>query len=248
MTVAENRAPARRTTGFMSRFWDSKADSYDSHLPGSELFSDHLQTVLDAVAPGPDEIGLDLGAGTGFLTVPLAGRMQRVYAVDLSQGMLDRLGDKLAEQGLHVLACRSDLMHCRPPEPVNVVVSNYALHHLTHRRKGELLRRCYTWMQPGGRIAVSDLTVPLTLGIGRNRLLLRRLRRLLRKGPKGIPRLVRHGFRWAMSKGEYPATEAFWAEAMRKAGFEDVRSQSVGKGSGVIWGRKPESSEDPSGR
>jgi ubiquinone/menaquinone biosynthesis C-methylase UbiE len=240
-TLASDSASRRRTARFVARFWDSVADSYDAHLPGSDLFSDHLQVVLDAVDPGPAEVGLDLGAGTGFLTVPLAERMGRVYAVDLSQGMIDRLGSKLAERRLRVWACRADLMKCRPPEPVDVVVSNYALHHLSHRRKQELLRRCYTWMQPGGRIAVSDLTVPLTLARGQNQLLLRRLRRLLRKGWRAAPRLFGHAFRWAIGKGEYPATAGFWELAMRDAGFEGVQSRAVGGGSGVIWGRKPAS-------
>ena len=139
----------------MRPHWDQKADSWDGHLPQSDLFSHLLDTVMQAAQPAPSDIALDLGAGSGFLTIPIAERVRRAYAVDHSAEMLRGLRDKAGASGVEVIAVQKDLRRYEPPEAVNLVVSNYALHHLSHNSKRELMRRCYSWMLPGSRIVVA---------------------------------------------------------------------------------------------
>jgi SAM-dependent methyltransferase len=223
----------------MRPHWDAKADGWDVHLPRTELFAELRETVLGAAAPTPPDVAIDLGSGSGFLTIPIAGRVRRLYAVDHSERMLEHLGDQLGREGLHVLAARGDLRACAPPEPVDIVVSNYALHHLGHGAKVELLQRCRTWMNPGGRIVVGDLMVPLTLRPGQSAPLLGEVRSIAAKGIPGYWRIAKNVVRWAAGRGEYPASLEFWTRALREAGFEDVGGRRVGAESGVVWGVRP---------
>lgn len=222
----------------MRPHWDSKAASWDGHLPRSDLFAELLQTVMDATRPAAADVVLDLGAGSGFLTVPMAAVGADVLAVDHSTAMLALLAERLGEAGLSVRATRSDLRSFAPPQPVDVVVSNYALHHLSHAQKHDLLRRSRDWLRPGGRIAVADLMVPLTLRPGESGPLVRKVLSIARKGVPGYWRIAKNAVRWATGRGEYPASLEFWTSALREAGFDGVDGRRVGQESGVAWGTK----------
>ena len=45
------------------------------------------------MAPLPSEVVADLGCGAGYVTIPLAQRVAKVFAVDVQQAMLDHLVD-----------------------------------------------------------------------------------------------------------------------------------------------------------
>jgi cyclopropane fatty-acyl-phospholipid synthase-like methyltransferase len=223
----------------MRPHWDAKADRWDGHLPRTELFAELRETVLSAARPTGHDVAIDLGSGSGFLTIPFARCVRRLYAVDHSERMLSHLGEKLADESLCVHAWRGDLRTFAPPEPVDIVVSNYALHHLRHSAKLELLRRCRTWMNPGGRIVVADLMVPLTMRPGQSDALLRKVRSIAAKGLPGYWRIAKNVVRWATGRGEYPESLEFWTRALGETGFADIGGRCVGTESGVVWGRRP---------
>lgn len=59
--------------------------------------------VFTAMGLAPGSTVADIGAGDGFFTTRLAravGPTGKVYAVDISQGALDRLGRRVREEGL----------------------------------------------------------------------------------------------------------------------------------------------------
>jgi SAM-dependent methyltransferase len=67
---------------------------------------------------------LDVGAGTGFLSLLLAAQGYQVTAADFSAGMLARLKAKAADQGLAIRIAEADALH--PPEgPFNAVVERH---------------------------------------------------------------------------------------------------------------------------
>lgn len=224
----------------MRPHWDDKAPKWDEHLPSTELFQELLDTVLNVADIRSTDTALDLGAGRGFLTVPLARRAARVYVIDSSPVMLRLLHDKLAAEGVRAFVKRADLnSELDVPEPVDVVVTNYALHHLRHPRKKQLLQRCFSLMRAGGRIVIADMVVPLTLRPGQSAPLIRKVRSIASKGPAGWWRIAKNVVRWTAGRGEYPATTGFWTAGLGEVGFVDVGATLVGKESGVVWARKP---------
>lgn len=220
----------------MRPHWDRHAATWDAHLPRSELFAELLDTVLAAARPGPEDVVVDLGAGSGFLAIPMAERARLVYAVDHSREMLRLLDRGVRERGLSLRSAPADLRTFAPGEPVDVIVTNYALHHLSHPAKRELLRRCHAWLRPGGRIAVADMMVPLTLRPGQSGPLVHKVWTIARKGPPGWWRILKNLARWGAGRGEYPASLEFWTAALREAGFQGVQGRRVGNESGVAWG------------
>jgi trans-aconitate 2-methyltransferase len=103
---------------------------------------------------------VDLGCGPGNLTVGLAERWPaaRVIGVDSSQEMvaaaaerLGRLGEGLEGAVEFVEFVQADLRTWTPPGPVDVVLSNAALHWVPRHR--ELFERFAGWLADGGAFA-----------------------------------------------------------------------------------------------
>ncbi|WP_053219850.1 class I SAM-dependent methyltransferase [Virgibacillus senegalensis] len=60
-----------------------------------------INQVVDLLDLHGNEKVIDLGAGNGYLTIPIAKKTEdRVVAVDIQQEMLEELADRAAEQGL----------------------------------------------------------------------------------------------------------------------------------------------------
>lgn len=218
--------------------WDHGAEAWAGGLPHSELFTDLLDVVLTAASPGRSDVVVDLGAGAGFLSIPFAERSRRVYAVDASGAMLALLGQSAERRALAIETIRCDVRRFAPAEPVDVVVSNYALHHLRRADKEALLAACHAWLRPGGRVVIGDLMVPLTLRPGQAGPLVAKVRSIARRGPSGYWRIAKNGVRWASGRGEYPAALESWTETLLDVGFRDVGGTRVGRESGVVWGTR----------
>jgi ubiquinone/menaquinone biosynthesis C-methylase UbiE len=51
--------------------------------------------IVERSSPGPEEICADLGAGIGYVSIPLAGHVKAVIALDAQKEMLDSLRESL---------------------------------------------------------------------------------------------------------------------------------------------------------
>ncbi len=108
-------------------FWDVDAVTYDSsasHYPQRPQEQAAWAATLRRLLPEPPAAVLDMGAGTGFLSLLLAAQGYRVTAADFSPGMLARLRAKAADRGLAVTVAETDALH--PPEgPFDAVVERH---------------------------------------------------------------------------------------------------------------------------
>ena len=91
--------------GVTRALWDYLHDpevarGYDARLAGTPLLAIDIPFVLEHCRP-PGRI-LDLGAGTGRLSIALAAQGYQPLAVDLSAEMLKVLGEKAQAAGLDV--------------------------------------------------------------------------------------------------------------------------------------------------
>ncbi|MBZ4416075.1 methyltransferase domain-containing protein [Myxococcus sp. RHSTA-1-4] len=93
----------------------------------------------------------DLGCGTGDLTRVLAERWKgaRVYGVDSSAAMVEEARRRPAPESLRFEV--ADLAGWEPPAPLDVLVSNAALHWVPDH--GALLLRLVAKLAPGGVLA-----------------------------------------------------------------------------------------------
>ena len=122
-----------------ARFDEWAAEYDDDATPEYRACAD---LVVDHAAPTPEDTVLDLGTGTGAIALALAPQAGRVVGRDISEGMLEQARTKASEQGLDNV--EFGVGRFREPNvdgiDVDIVVSNFAMHHLSDEEKREAIR------------------------------------------------------------------------------------------------------------
>ncbi len=107
----------------------------------------------------PDEAVADVGAGTGYFTLPLAravGAEGKVYAVDAQAGMLARLSEKLSDAGVtNVIPIQAEADETGlPGSSCDLFFLANVWHEIEDR--GAVLVEAWRVLKLGGRIAILD--------------------------------------------------------------------------------------------
>jgi ubiquinone/menaquinone biosynthesis C-methylase UbiE len=130
------------------------------------LRSKMIDVALEVLpfAPSDQLQALDLGAGTGFFTTRFLERFPRaqVLAIDGAAVMVELCKQRLgvhATQVEFVIADFRGLKGQAPAESLNVVISAFALHHLSASEKKDLIAEALRWLKPGGWFVNADLVV-----------------------------------------------------------------------------------------
>jgi tRNA (cmo5U34)-methyltransferase len=105
-----------------------------------------------ALAAGRTPEVLDLGAGTGLLSLLLAAAVPgiRLTLVDAAPAMLARATDELSARSVPHRTVQADLSDELPAGRYDAVVSALAIHHLEDDGKRALYRRAAAALTPGG--------------------------------------------------------------------------------------------------
>ena len=126
-----------------------------------------IDTLTGAFGLTGGDIVIDLGCGTGQLTLPIAGRVRAVAGMDPEPGMLARARRAAAEQGVTnaswVLGADTDipaLAALLGNRRAGAVTIGQALHWMRYR---ELMPRLAPLLRPGGGIAVITNGTPMWL-------------------------------------------------------------------------------------
>ena len=108
---------------------------------------------------GPDSTLIDLGAGTGALSLAAAQVCRRVVAVDVSIPMLDAVRAKARElKTTNIEIVRAGfLSYEHGNEQADFVYTRNALHHLPDFWKAIALERMAGFLRPGGVLRLRDL-------------------------------------------------------------------------------------------
>lgn len=108
----------------ISKIWDEDAAAYDespAHIPLRAHEVAAWRATLRHLLPDPPARVLDLGAGTGFVSLILADQGYEVTAVDFSEQMLAILKSKAAQLGLNVNVVQADVADLPPGQTFDVV-------------------------------------------------------------------------------------------------------------------------------
>lgn len=225
----------------MKTTWDERVDGWHTHVSDTPAFAEIRDSLLQKAHPTSSDVAVDLGAGTGFVTIPLARQSKQVLAVDFSEPMLQALKEAAETSNIQTLAIDLDRLDLAAGS-VDLIVSNYALHHLTDKQKGDLVRRSFTWLRPGGRIVIADMMLGRGLSARDRSIAKRKVSLLLRRGPAGVWRIAKNVARFTLRVGtERPIPPQRWAELLRAAGFEQVEATDVVSEAGLVSGVKSSS-------
>lgn len=221
------------------RVWSSRVASWDQH--GSAGLTRVTAAVLDATDAGSDAQVVDLGCGTGQLSLPLARRGARVLAVDVSPAMVRRMEAQAREEGISTLEGLALPIEelVLPPESADLVVSSYALHHLRDADKARLVQSAYGWLRPGGRLMIADMMFGRG-GSARDREIIRsKLSALASKGPGGWWRIAKNAGRYLLRVHERPVSMDAWTAMLTRSGFTGVSSATIVAEAGLVLGDRP---------
>ncbi|MCK9899791.1 trans-aconitate methyltransferase [Parafrankia colletiae] len=132
--------------------WEWDAETYDTLALPHELWG--RRTVARLALTGGETV-VDAGCGTGRDTAALLDALPRgrVFAVDASASMLERLRARLPDVGEHLTVVAADLRDPLPiTEPVDAVMSVAALHWIDDHRR--VFGNLAAVLRPGGRLSV----------------------------------------------------------------------------------------------
>lgn len=138
-----------------------------AHLYDAEYVATHgrwfpnveLSVIRRALRPSPREVLLELGCGTGRLTVELAPLFREVVAVDRSGASLGLMRDRLRRRGVaNVTVVEADVtLRSWEGTVVDKVLAVQLLQHIpTPARRSVVLHNAWSALRQGGLIVLVD--------------------------------------------------------------------------------------------
>jgi ubiquinone/menaquinone biosynthesis C-methylase UbiE len=200
------------------------AKNWDAHVADAELiargagFRALRERIVELALPRADDTVVDVGAGTGLLSLPFAARAARVWAIDSSPAMCEYLRAKAVSDGLSNIesVVASAVSLPLVDGLADLVVSNSCFHELPNAEKLRALAEARRVLKPGGRIVVGDMMFSLNPLHTRDRhVVSSKLRAIARRGLPGAWRLLKNAARLATGRWEHPANAAGGVEANR---------------------------------
>jgi ubiquinone/menaquinone biosynthesis C-methylase UbiE len=137
--------------------FDDAAATWDDDAGHEERQVAVAQAIEEAVTLTPRMSALEVGGGTGRLSILLSDRVGSVVVTDPSAGMVQVARERIRAAGLgdRLRAVQVDLTTDPLDGAYDVVWSSMALHHV-HDLEG-LLRSVAELLVNGGRLAIADL-------------------------------------------------------------------------------------------
>ena len=137
----------------------AEVEVYDSSHADFRDLDKESSTVLDCLAVGINDVLIDFGAGTGTFAIHAARRCAKVYAVDVSEAMIDYAKAKAAKANLsNIVFCHGGfLTYEHENQAVDAIVSTFALHHLPDFWKGIALSRMSRMLKSSGQLFIKDV-------------------------------------------------------------------------------------------
>jgi ubiquinone/menaquinone biosynthesis C-methylase UbiE len=197
--------------------------------------------VLAAARVQPGDLVIDLGCGSGQVSLQLAEIGARVVAVDGNQRALDRLRASALARPLPGLEVLASPLFCLslPAASAEIVVTSYAMHWLRDADKQRLVAAAYGWLRPGGTLIVADMMFGRG-GSSQDRAIIRsKVRSLARKGIGGWWRIAKNGYRYLVQVKDHPVSISAWTAIFARAGFTGITASRILNEAGLVLGRKP---------
>ena len=138
----------------MPDYFNEKAKSWDVDEMVTRLSSAVGSSILKHVPLHDQMLVMDFGAGTGLISSHVAPRVKKIFAVDISEAMLDKLAAKPELSGKVESVCQDILAN-----PIDVsfdlIMSAMAMHHVEDTSR--LIQTLSEHLKPGALVALADL-------------------------------------------------------------------------------------------
>jgi ubiquinone/menaquinone biosynthesis C-methylase UbiE len=116
--------------------------------------------VLDESGINESSVVLEIGAGNGFITEAIAQRAQKVYAVDVQEGMIRKLKKRMRKFGEKADIILCDIAVCGIGDGLaDIVIMYYSFHEISDQPGAiENIRKA---LKAGGSVSIYEPTIEI---------------------------------------------------------------------------------------
>lgn len=142
-----------------AKYWDREARNYDMKIEKyKEKYHKLVQYIVDLADPMKTDIIMEIGVGTGVVSLLLAPKVKKVIAVDISKEMLKIAKGKAMETGIsNIEFVRGTFHNPGIAEKVDIIITIDSLH---CTRDGNYKKRAieimYDHLKDEGKIFLED--------------------------------------------------------------------------------------------
>ncbi len=209
------------------------SNEYDSTLGKVRRHHKLLDLVVESSEVKDGDIVLDIGCGTGLLSLKFLEKADcLIYSIDSSPEMLGMFKKKIDKFNL------SEKIFCKledaesldfEDKKFDIIASTVTLHHV--KNKLPVIKKIFELLKPGGRFVLGDIDVDTTGNLENPERMLRILDFLKEEfilalkegGVKAFSRMYDNGKKHILNDGEFCVSFKQWREICKKAGFEKIR-------------------------
>lgn len=138
-----------------------EVQQYDSRHSDFRDIEKESNDVLDNLGIGENNVLIDFGSGTGTFVIQAALRCAKVYAIDVSQAMINCARNKAEKAGItNIDFFHSGFLNFEYDGPaVDFITTTFAFHHLPDFWKGIALSKMHSMLKPGGQFFIHDAII-----------------------------------------------------------------------------------------
>jgi len=218
------------------------SNEYDKTLGKVDRHNKLLDLVVDLSGVKDGEKVLDIGCGTGLLSLKFLEKADCIiYGIDSSSEMLEIFKEKIKKLNLadKISLGLEDAENIDfRDEEFDIIASTVTLHHV--KEKYPVIKKIYKLLKPGGRLLIGDIDVDTTGDLEDPERLLRILNFLKNEfvlalkggGVKAFSRMYDNGKKHILNDGEYCVSFRQWKEFCEKAGFKEITIKTL---TGFQW-------------
>lgn len=133
----------------------SKAKEWETHerRGRAKVLAEEIEKVISL---NPEDLLLEIGAGTGLIGENFISRVKEIWFTDLSRGMVDAIIDKFDKRGVQnynarVLNIEEETLRLK----FNLIYTSMSLHHIEKYKAA--LSNMVSMLKENGRICLIDL-------------------------------------------------------------------------------------------
>lgn len=135
------------------------ANDYEQHHEKFRDFDKEATNIVNTLGLSNNSVVLDMGCGTGGLTIPLSKMCRHLYAVEPSDAMIDVVNKKIESLVIsNITTIQGGLVsYEHKGDMLDAVILNIALHHLPDFWKQISLNKISQILKSGGKLFITDV-------------------------------------------------------------------------------------------
>ena len=139
--------------------------AYDDELGKGINQRDNCEEIAGILGLKQTDHVLEIGTATGKLAIDLSLICEQVYAIDISQPMLDFAAQKAKALGReNIKFIRAGFLTYRHEgNALDAVITKFALHHLPDHWKFVAVKRIFDMLGPGGKLFLKDAMISVDI-------------------------------------------------------------------------------------